>query len=92
LSFAHTIAKNNDEVTHDVVLDNLDRIFSLSDNPDMNDALQMNDMQTFLEIYMSQRRQEDPSITQEEQNEMFAEVTELATSIRNSIIQTQKAK
>jgi hypothetical protein len=92
LSFAHTIARNNDEITHDVVLDNLDRVFSISENPDMNDALQMNDMQTFLQVYMAQRRQADPSITQEEQNEMFAEVTELANAIRNSIIQTQKAK
>tara|TARA_R100001377_G_scaffold55071_2_gene32562 strand:- start:2850 stop:4715 length:1866 start_codon:yes stop_codon:yes gene_type:complete len=92
LSFAHTIAANNDDVTHDIVIDNLDKIFSLSTNPDMNDALQTNDMQVFLETYMNQRRQEDPTITQEEQQEMFAEITELASSIRNSIIETQKTK
>ena len=47
-------------------------------------------MQLFIQTYADQVRMQDPSITDEEMDEMFAEVTEFASAIRNSIIETQK--
>ena len=86
LAFAHKLTQGNPEQ----IINRLDEIFDISVNPDLNSALQMNDMQLFIQTYADQVRLQDPTITDEEMNEMFAEVTEFATAIRNSIIETQK--
>ena len=88
LSFAHKITQGNPEN----VIQQIDEIFDVTVNPDLNSALQRNDMQLFIQTYANSMMERDPEITQEMADEMLAEVTEFATAIRNSIIQTQKAK
>ena len=76
----------------DSIIQNLDKIFSLQNSPDFNDALKLGDMQLFLQTYATQLKEQNPDITDNEINDFMADVSEFATSIRNSIYNEQKTK
>lgn len=88
LSFALKTTQGQPET----IINNIDKIFSLQNSPDFNDALKLGDMQLFLQTYADTLKGQDPSITDNEVNDFLADVSEFATAIRNTVIKTQKAQ